>query len=476
MDKEIFLVDLEVNQLSIESIYSLTWKIMNETQKFFNRQNIFVCPHTVKIKGKDNIIYQPRNCEICQFAKLNFRTQNERYKYMICGIIYFLVEGKNTLNKYYESQNFFFFNDVIGSFYQNEYVFRSFWQIMEKQDYIQKKRIMEKMPKANQPILLKEFEFQRFRIIIIDPCLGGPTQRLQESNLFQLISFQRLLIDLQNIQRKIGMDNPLPPPCYHNIFIGRSFGSYCQFRINIFQTNPHCRCQNFKLGTILYGLLIGNKEDQFMDDSLIKFSRDLISRYEFNNPQQQFQQYQEILDEIYNTQYQFSQIIENVIDASFYANLLRNHLKNIQEGLLWRYYKILFLQEMIELIENRILNQPFDSIYLLKLLLQLKDQQCQRITNYIQISNNNLLTQIQNNYLQQIQNNQNLEIEEQQGQNNENLNQTPQLFQIRWNLFQQFSEVNAFNDPNNQIFRNQFQNTEFNHNTIIDFEDRLQND
>ncbi|CAD8175534.1 unnamed protein product [Paramecium octaurelia] len=483
MDQRIQLIQADPNNFSIDRIYSILWYTISKTKDLSIDQNIFICPHTVQIElqNNDQISYQPQSCNICSQTQYRAIQRGNRYKYMICGILYFLLEGNNTLEQYYQSQQFFFFKNIYGYYNEKEHYLRSICQILQVNNFQQKQQIFDNMPEANRPLIKNQFQLTKYCVIIISPCLGTPLFRqYEENNAYYLLSFQNLLQDLRQISFQIGCEN-VPPPCLHNIFINQGYHHFCKFSINIFQTDPICRCQNNQMGTILYTLLTkeeyvdGNRRtgDLIIDDELILFSRYLINKYQFNSAQEQFRQYEKIIGKIDRFRSSNSVILGNTIDASFYANNLRRNLKHIQQTHLWNYYKILFLQEMIELLENRILSQLQYYEFLFGKLFQLKLKQIQSISAYLQHSSNQLLSEILQNYSSQC--NPLAQIEQQQHQIQENNIELPRLFVVRQILFESISNVNAFDDQQNQFFRNQFQ-AEFNYRTIIEFEEMLQSD
>ncbi|CAD8163132.1 unnamed protein product [Paramecium pentaurelia] len=479
----IYLIQADPINFSIDRIYSILQSTITKTKQYYSCHNIFICPHTVQIElnsQRNQIFYQPQNCQLCPQNVFLRLQQRDKLKYMICGILYFLLEGRNNLQQYYQTQEYFFFKNIYGYYNENEYFMRSICQILTKLDFNEKQQILNQMPQSSIPVVEK-YQFNKYCVIIISPCLGAPQFRKTESSsLYYLISFQKFLQELKEIQIRIGLNNPLPPPCPHNIFICQGFQNYCRFFINIYQTNPICRCQNRQMGKVLCILLTGKEQinynqqenDEFMDNKTIEFLQQLINQYEFNSAQEQFEQYDQIIQKIEEFKRTMSIIVEEFIEPSFYANALSNNLSIIQQDFLWEYYKILFLQEMIELLENRVLAQPIHLDILLPFIFQLKDQQKQRIQAFLQIQESNILQTILQSYNEQLQNQHNQIPQPHQIINNANY--FPNLFLVRYTLFQQFSGVLAFQDQNNQFFRQRFQG-DLNYQNIIAFENQLRN-
>ncbi|CAK80755.1 unnamed protein product (macronuclear) [Paramecium tetraurelia] len=484
MDQRIRLIQADPTNFSIDRIYSIFWNTISKTRNYSPNQNSFICPHTIQIElsqNEDRIFYQPQSCNDCPQNQFRVIYNQYKYKYMICGILYFLLEGNNNLNQYYESQEFFFFQNLYGYYNLNKYYLRSICQIFREQEFQQKLQIVNQMTQAQRPIIAGQFQLTRYCVLIISPCLGTPQFREQEENsTFYLLSFQNFLQDLQQISIQIGHEN-VPPPCLHNTFISQRYHHFFNLHINIYQTNPICRCLNNQMGTILYALLTGEEyidgnqgdDDQIIDDELIRFSKNLIYENQFNSSYEQFSQYQEIIKSIVRFRSSNSIILGNAIDASFYAYQLTRNLIHIEQKNLWKYYKILFLQEMIELLENKIISQLLYSGFLCEQLFQLKGTQIQRINAYLVDSNSSILSEILSNYSQQQSGASQIE---QQHQIQENNNEFPQLFVTRQVLFQQFSNVIAFDSPQNQFFRNKFEAADFNYRTIIEFEEKLKDE
>ncbi|CAD8064045.1 unnamed protein product [Paramecium primaurelia] len=481
MDQRIYLIQADPINFSIDKIYSLLWSTISKTKQYYSCHNIFICPHTVQIELNpqiNEIFYQPRNCELCPKNVFVSLPQRDQLKYMICGILYFLLEGGNNLQQYYQSQEFFFFKNIYGYYNENSYFMRSICQILTRLDFNQKQSILNNMPQSSRPVV-EQYLFENYCVIIISPCLGAPQFRKTESSsAYYLISFEKFLLELRDIQINIGMNNPLPPPCPHNVFISKGYQNYCRFFINIYQTNPICRCQNRQMGKILYILLTGKElisynqqeNDEILDNNTIEFLQSLINEYEFNSAQEQFEQYQKIIQKIAEFKSTMSIIVGESIEPSFYANALANNLSQIQINQLWEYYKILFLQEMIELLENRVLSQPIHLDILLPFIFQFKYQQIQRIQAFPQFQESNLLQTILQSYYEQLQNQHNQLPQLYQIINNTNY--FPHLFLVRYELFQHFSEVLEFHDQNNQQFRLRF-NGDLNRQNIINFENQL---
>ncbi|CAD8091081.1 unnamed protein product [Paramecium sonneborni] len=459
----------ELSTLQIDQIFYLFNSLRDNTlHEPENLKQKFICPHTV-ICNLEKMEFEKKNCTICP-------TERSQKKYLLSGILYFLLggirDGNGEVEEFYTyGRNYF---DVYGIL-SEELFFRSLCFLMNENEYQRKLSLYNKIKSLNVAIQpqINSFELKRFCLVVVNPGLGILYQQydMDMDEITVVNTFKIFLESYQKILYELKMNIKDFKICIHSLFLGELQKTYYNLKFNLFY-DYICNCHSNRFSQIFYNFLSKQcyqaQQSYFQDiNSFPQSVKQIIQKFDDENDMIELLKL--LNDYIKNKKsLKSSFLIQQQI--SFYSRKIMQELKQLKtDDELWNGYKILLQQEIIELIECQ--NNKNNNVSPLKQkqLFGSYKYQVQQIQAFSEYKSIKLFETIKSQYSQLIQ-----EYMQFQFIDFDDMNISP-LLKKRTEIFQTIIQFRIFKDYLEDCKKKQLQPIieTINLENIIQYEEQL---
>ncbi|CAD8154265.1 unnamed protein product [Paramecium octaurelia] len=459
------LIDFnEIQTLQIDQIYRMFISLIKKVNKRPKNQNGFICPHTV-ICNLQEMKLESEQCLICPDQKqLN-------QKFQLSGILYFLLGGhrggQGTIEEFYASRENYF-SKPYGLLDEN--VFQKLLFLLNETEFQKKKQIYDQIKILNPDIQAEiyTYELKKYCVIIVDPGWGFLQSHTDIDEITLAQSFKKFMEEYINIINNLKLELDDFKICIHNLFLGLKTKAYYILKFNLFYDYV-CNCNQKKFSLLFYQFLVNSNSQGLSGSQTQSLLSDVGKLNQQQNDKNDFVELLNLLQQFLINQQSLAMSSFLTKYISFFSQEIIKQLKEFtNQDLLWNGYKMLFLQEIIELMENQFIKNNITS-QLSKQLFQLYQQQIQNIEEINKSLPKPRFLNITQLYSELIKQN----GFDQDADNNETINCPLLIF--RQEVYQFLKTFKTFQDYkstcNQQMTQPIFD--EINYNNIIQYEESL---